>query len=59
MTQNRDESEKIAQLGSLFSSLDDRGQDSALAILRSLQFAQSFSCVPADPSSRQPFTCGR
>lgn len=35
---------KIAELNALFLSLNDKGQDSALNILRSLEFAQSVMC---------------
>ncbi len=41
MTQERDDVRKIAEFNALFLTLDDKGQDDALAILRSLGFAQS------------------
>ena len=44
MTQKTENVRKIAELNALFLSLDDRGQDSALTILRSLEFAQSVMC---------------
>lgn len=44
MTQNKEKVERLAELNSLFLSLDDKGQDSALIILRSLDFAQSVMC---------------
>lgn len=37
---------KIAELNALFLALDERGQDSALTLLRSLGFAQSIMCSP-------------
>lgn len=46
MTQNKTNIERLAELNSLFLTLDDRGQDSALIILRSLDFAQSVMCSP-------------
>lgn len=44
MTQEREDVRKIAEFNALFLTLDDRGQDCALSILRSLGFAQSFMC---------------
>lgn len=44
MTQNKEEVERLAELNSLFLSLDDKGQDSALIVLRSLDFAQAVMC---------------
>lgn len=44
MTQNKEDVERLAELNSLFLTLDDKGQDSALIILRSLGFAQSVMC---------------
>ena len=41
MTQDREQVNKIAEFNSLFIRLDDMGQNSALSILRSLEFAQS------------------
>lgn len=45
MAQNKEEIKKIAELNALFLSLEDKGQDSALIILRSLSFAQSVMCT--------------
>lgn len=45
MTQRKNEVERIAELNALFMSLDNRGQNSALTILRSLEFAQSVMCM--------------
>ena len=39
---------KDTEFHSVFLSLDDKGQDSALAILKTLEFAQSIMCSPKD-----------
>lgn len=44
MTHENEMVKKIAELNALFLSLNDKGQDSALNILRSLEFAQSVMC---------------
>lgn len=41
-----DNVKRIAELNSLFLTLDNKGQDSALTILRSLGFAQSVMGSP-------------
>lgn len=41
MTQNKEAANKIAELNALFLTLNEKAQDSALNILRSLEFAQS------------------
>lgn len=41
MAQNEKQIKRIAELNSIFLTLDDKGQDSVLMILRSLDFAQS------------------
>ena len=51
MTQTEENIQKIAELNSLFMSLDDRSQDGALTILRSLSFAQS---VVDQPREEEP-----
>lgn len=57
MTQNKEEVERLAELNSLFLSLDDRGQDSALIVLRSLDFAQSVMCSSKqNEKSRKQFS---
>lgn len=52
MTQNKTDVKRLAELNTLFLTLDDKGQDSALTILRSLGFAQSVMCSPS--SAEQP-----
>ena len=41
ITHNRDNTQKIAELNSIFEGLNDRGKESALTILRALNFAQA------------------
>ena len=41
MTQPTSQAAKLAELNSLFLTLNEKGQQSALTILRSLEFAQS------------------
>lgn len=40
MTHQNEQTKKIAELNTLFLSLDKKGQESALIMLRSLGFAQ-------------------
>lgn len=42
-TTNQDES-RLAELSAVFVTLDDRAKDSAITILRALDFAQSVVC---------------
>lgn len=53
MTQKREDAGKISELNTLFLALDDRGQDSALTILRALGFAQSVM-YPVKATTKQP-----
>lgn len=41
MTQNREDVKRLEELTTLFLILNDKGKESALAVLRSLDFAQS------------------
>lgn len=41
MTRKKEQAKRIAELNALFLSLSERAQESALIILRSLEFAQS------------------
>lgn len=55
MTQNKADVKRLAELNTLFLTLDDKGQDSALTVLRSLGFAQSVMCSPnSDEQPRKP-----
>ncbi|MBO5031018.1 MAG: hypothetical protein J6C19_00690 [Lachnospiraceae bacterium] len=44
MTQEEENVKRIAEFHALFLTLDDRGQEEALIILKSLGFAQSVMC---------------
>ena len=46
MTRDNEMSKKIAELNALFLTLNSKGQDNALNILRALEFAQSVMCEP-------------
>lgn len=46
VTQPKEQAQKVAELNTLFLSLSDKGQESALNILRSLDFAQSVMLTP-------------
>lgn len=41
MTQRREEAQHIAEFNTLFMNLNEKGQEAALIILKSLEFAQS------------------
>lgn len=41
MTHNKEDVQRIAELNSTFMTLNDKGKDSALTILRALSFAQA------------------
>lgn len=41
MTQGKGDAQKIAELNSIFMTLNDKGKDSALTILKALSFAQA------------------
>lgn len=53
MTQEKEMVEKIAELNSLFLTLNDKGQDNALNILRALKFAQSVMTESDDGYKKQ------
>lgn len=44
MTQKTEEAKKIAEMNEIFLGLDEKGQESAMMVLKSLQFAQSVMC---------------
>lgn len=44
MTQKEEDVNRIAEFNALFLTLNDRGKDAALTVLRSLGFAQSVMC---------------
>lgn len=53
MTHEKEMVEKIAELNSLFLTLNDKGQDNALNILRALKFAQSVMAESDDGYKKQ------
>lgn len=53
MTQTKEQGEKVAELSAAFLGLNDKGQDSALTILKTLRFAQSV-LFPTDCQPRKP-----
>ncbi|WP_418666220.1 hypothetical protein [Allofournierella sp.] len=46
MTQKEKDAQRLAELNTLFLTLDNTGQDSALTVLRALEFAQSVTRTP-------------
>lgn len=44
MTQKQDGTQKLAEMNAIFLGLNEKGQESALMILKSLEFAQSVMC---------------
>lgn len=57
MTQEKEDVKRLAELNTLFLTLDDRGQDGALTILRSLKFAQSVMCpAEQDDPAHKPYS---
>lgn len=55
MTQENQMATKITELNALFLSLNDKGQDSALNILRALEFAQTVMFEQFDSNSKHNF----
>ena len=55
MTQPKEQTAKAAEFSTLFDSLDERGKESALCILKALDFAQS---VMADLGEHGQHTAG-
>lgn len=53
MAQKGSDPGKVDTLCAFFSILDERAQDSALMLLRSLSFAQTALCAPAPSESPQ------
>ncbi len=53
MTHDTEIVKKTVEFKEHFLSLNDKGQDSALNILRALEFAQSVMCEPVDTNPRQ------
>lgn len=53
MTRENEIGEKIAELNTMFLTLNDRGQDNALNILRALKFAQSVMAESDDKHKKK------
>lgn len=62
MTHTGDAARKEAALSAILAKLNDQGKDSALAILRTLRFAQtameSETCAAGQEKRRQPTRAG-
>lgn len=41
MTQKQDSAQKLAEMNEIFLGLNEKGQESALMVLKALEFAQS------------------
>ena len=57
MTQIKENVQRITEFNALFLNLNEKGQEAALAILRSLGFAQSVMCsqgMEQQEPSKQP-----
>ena len=54
MTQANESVKKIAEFNALFLTLNEKGQDAALTVLKSLGFAQSVMCQQSDAQPRMP-----
>lgn len=46
MTQTKENKKRMAEFNALFIKLNEKGQESALAVLRTLDFAQSATHLP-------------
>lgn len=57
MTQKRMDAQKIAEMNAIFLTLNEKGQESVLTILKSLEFAQSVMCGESEKPQEEP--CGR
>ena len=53
MTQKQDGTQKLAEMNAIFLGLNEKGQESALMILKSLEFAQSVMCGKKGEQSRE------
>ena len=54
MTQTVENVKKIAEFNALFLTLNEKGQDAGLTVLKSLGFAQSVMCQQSDAQPRKP-----
>lgn len=56
MTRLKNDAKRVSELNVLFMALNNKGQDSALVILRSLGFAQSVMSLskPSKTTTKKP-----
>lgn len=54
MTQAKDNVQRVNEFNTIFMSLNDKGQDAALIILRALGFAQSAMLSQDEEHKRNP-----
>ncbi|MBD5395791.1 MAG: hypothetical protein HDR71_16355 [Lachnospiraceae bacterium] len=54
MTQTKESVQRIAEFNALFMNLNEKGQEAALTVLRSLDFAQSVMYLQKTESQRNP-----
>lgn len=54
MTHEKKNVKRIAEFNALFLTLNDKGQEAALTVLQSLDFAQSVMCSQSDRQPRKP-----
>jgi hypothetical protein len=54
MTQGKESIKRIAEFNALFLTLNNKSQDAALNILKSLNFAQSVMCPQEIEQPRKP-----
>ena len=58
MTQKQDGTQKLAEMNAIFLGLNEKGQESALMILKSLEFAQAVLCGPGKQFEEQQEAAG-
>ena len=54
MTQTKGNAQCTAEFNVLFMNLNEKGQEAALTVLRSLDFAQSVMCLQGAENQRKP-----
>ena len=54
MTHKKENIKRIAEFNALFLTLNDKGQEAALTVLQSLEFAQSVMCSQGDTQPHKP-----
>lgn len=54
MTQTKGNAQRTAEFNVLFMNLNEKGQEAALTVLRSLDFAQSVMCLQGAENQRNP-----